>query len=111
MEIKAVVSPKASPPPNFSFKKDSQDCWNAYLSQSDSVLLNWKLQRSTSPVFETEGSRLKKDGSQYVKKAGLRGKVRIIPSRRAVLINQEFSFTRIKGNHESENQNETTRVQ
>ena len=73
MEIKAVVSPKVSPPPNFSFKQDSQDCWNAYFSKSDSVLLNWKLQRSNSPVYEAEGSRLKKDGAQFIRKSALRG--------------------------------------
>ena len=77
MEIKTVVSPKGSPSPTFSFKKDNQDNWNAYFSQSDSALLNWKLQRSTSPVFEHEGTRIKKEGNQLIRKPGFRGTKRL----------------------------------
>lgn len=82
------MSPKASPPPNFSFKMDSQSCWNAPLSQSDSALLNWKLQRSSSPNFEIEGGRIKKDGVQFIRKGLLRGRDWVISG------GEQFSSTK-----------------
>ena len=74
MEIKAMLPTKDSSFCKACPRKDAKGALNGALSQSDPVVLNWKLQRSKSPTFETKSEQSKTMAVEFTRKDGLRGK-------------------------------------